>query len=152
MSFLYARTFRVMPAVRRRYPKCLYVGESSNHRYRGLRFPAYSRSPLRLGELRRRNAYEIVRIPRAGSASTLGRPRVHTHTCAYTYTYTRTATALTAVRGVNRTRRSREEEEVKDLPICLIKSIRASTKRGIRVIILAWLVISVARLCARECA
>lgn len=46
----------------------------------GLRFPVYSRSPLRLGELHQRNAYEIVRIPRAGSAWTLGRSRAHIYT------------------------------------------------------------------------
>ena len=83
-----------------------------NH-YCRLRFLVYSRSPLRLGELRRWNAYEIVRIPRADSGSTLGRPRIHRN-------------------GTN--------GNPGDLPICLIKSICTSMKHGmnhIRTIILS---------------
>lgn len=77
----------------------------------------YSRSPLRLGELRQWNAYEIVRIPRADNGSTLGRPRAYI------------ATALTAIP------RGRGGEG--DPPVCLIKSICASTKRDVRAIVLA---------------
>lgn len=53
----------------------------------GYVFPRIAVLHYVLGELRRWNAYEIVRIPRADSGSTLGRPRAYI------------ATALTAIPG-----------------------------------------------------
>ena len=94
------------------------LADRREHRYRRVTFSrTYSRSPLRLGELRQRNAYEIVRIPRAGSASSL--VRTHSHVRRYIYIHTYIATALT--------QRQFPGDGGNICPICLIKSVCAIT-------------------------